>query len=357
MAEYLSIFISGFEDTVMEWIPRELGGAKILFINGGLAYFKYAGKPEYVARLPFINNSFVVIDKYSGAGLTFEKMVYGASKKTLRTDGAVGGDGGGSFRVRFSRENTFEKVPIKTLETAEQAIIRNYKLYTDRLRPQHEYWFIIRRGEPGFFTRLLNKDAGAKPQKGELRQELASLLCLDCRFDKNTVVCDPFAGYGAIPLCIQKHHTYAKLYVNDSDKAQVAGLRNTRLNAGSGVHISNAGAGVHISNTGAGVHISNADAVRLSHIGDGEVDLVITDPPWGLFGNYGDINEFYFLALTEIKRLLKPSGTAVLLTGAPQEMAAAAKRAQLSVSSRKNILVNGKKATVFKLTKIIHQIY
>ena len=415
MAEYLSIFIPGFEEVVSRWIPRELGGAEILYINGGLAYYRYAGKPEFVAKLPFINNSFVVIDRYKGAGVTFEKMARAASKKTLRKEGAppacssgnprryapppsteggmfdapgapshrahetkvrgtsrtpsptinapptawnasvpVGRDapgapspGAAGFRVRFSNENTFEKVPKNILEMAEQTIARNYGLYVDRLHPKHEYWFIMRRDEPAYFGRLLKKAAGAKPQKGELRPELACLLCLDCEFNKTTVVCDPYAGYGSIPLHIHKNLPYAKLYVSDSDSALVANLRKTQLGGAPGA--SRPTGTVASGGADAGVDVTCADATNLKHIGDGAVDYIITDPPWGFVGNYGDISDFYRRAVLEMKRILKPSGAIVLLTGAPAAMADAAARARLTVTSRRNILVNGKKAAVFKL--------
>jgi len=386
MAEYISQFITGFEEKVSRWIPRELGGAEIQYINGGLAYYKYTGKPEFVAKLPFVNNSFTVISKYNGTNLTFEKMAYDAAGKTLRQSGGiktggrgVGGGSGGSggrgknkydsfgeaetsFRVRFSREGQFEKVPFGVLEAAERAIAVNYGLYVDRDRPDHEFWFILRRGEPGFFGRLLKKPAAARLNKGELRPELAGMMCLDCAFDKNTVVCDPFAGYGSIPLYIQKHYPYKKMYVNDYDRELAIYLKKTRLGRDAKVMITQSDAlppvaanksgsmpAAAANKSGVAAIPNQANAAALGHIGGGTVDLVITDPPWGFVGQYGDIKDFYRRALTEIKRILKDSGRAVILTGIPSEMAGAARSASLEIASRENILVNGKKAAVYTL--------
>ena len=401
MAEYISNYIAGFEDTVSRNILRELGGAEIIHVSGGFIHFTYSGKPEYVARLPFINNSFVVITKYGGgsgggsggsggsgsggsgggggAGLTFEKMVRDVIRKTFRQIG-----GNKSFRIRFTLENKFEKVPSRVIELAELAVIENCDIRVDRLKPDCEFWFIIRREGIGFFGQLLKKrssgvqnvnggkqegnssganirdgnssDANmrdgsgganmrdgnsgganmrdsvgsAKPNAGQLRPELACLLCLDCELDKNTVVCDPFAGYGSIPLHIQQSRKFARMYVNDSDANLVGRLRKTSLGRAPGVVI------------------TCADAIAgLGHIADASVDYIITDPPWGFEGNYGDIKDFYHSALSGLKRIMKANGRMVLLTGRPDEMAAAAKRNAMRVISRNNILVNGKKASVF----------
>ena len=332
------------------WIPRELGGAEMISIGGGLAHYRYAGKPDFVAQLPFINNSFIVLSTYRGAGLTFEKMAAGAARKTLSKDGGrrveekqsndTNKKNGGtairdcrSFRVRFSRENIFEKVPKNVLETAEWAVMNNYDMAVDRYRPECEFWFIIRRDGPGYFGRLLRKRSNPKPEKGELRPELACLLCLDCDFTKKTVVCDPFAGHGPIPLYIHKHRPYGKLYVNDHDNNIYAQLKKSRLGGS------------------ANIDITCADATNLKHIGDGSVDLVVTDPPWGFVGKYDKIQDFYRNALKELKRILNDSGRIILLTGNPPAMAEAARHTKLNVESHANILVNGKKATVFALVK------
>ena len=313
-------------------IAYELGGAEILYVGDGFACFKYAGKPEFVARLPFINNSFAVITKYRGGGMTFEKMVRGAAKKTFRQ--AVDGR---SFRVRFSMENQFVKVPVNVLEMAEWAISKNCEMGVDRMRPGCEFWFIIRRDGPAYFGQLLtkrhDKRGGAALNSGELRPELACLLCLDHVFDASTVVCDPYAGYGAIPLHIQRQCKYKTMYVNDRDAGLVGRLKKTALGRGSGVVI------------------TCGDAVDLRHIAAGSVDLVVTDPPWGYVGKYGDIPDFYRRALAELKRIVKEEGEIVLLTGIPAVLTGAAKHSKLKVRSRRNILVNGKKAAVFTLHK------
>jgi len=366
MAEYISNFIPGFEDTVSRHILRELGGTKIIAADSGFVHFSYAGKPEFVAGLPFINNSFFVIAKYRGESLSFDEMVKKAAKMTFRL---VGGNIRASFRVRFSKENRFEKVPKSLLDTAERAVMKNTGMDVNRLSPEYEFWFIIRRGGSGYFGQLLNrrKDAanrtgdsvansasdsatfqtgvstairasaaagsGGALNRGELRPELACLLCLDCDFSNSAAVCDPFAGYGSIPMHIQKNCAFKKLYVSDNDPILVGRLKKTVLG------------------NDAKVAISCADAASLPHIENGSVDLIITDPPWGFVSLVDDITGFYRRVLAELKRILSPSGKIVILTGRPAEMSEAAAQARLAAASRTGILVNGKKAAVIIFTQ------
>jgi hypothetical protein len=327
MSEYISNFIPGFEKTVSRHLVRELGGAEIICADGGFAHFRYAGKPEFVARLPFINNSFKVIAGYRGGGLAFGPMVKAVSKRTFGLVGRAR-----SFRVRFSLENRFEKVSANVLKLAEYAVVKNCGIAVNRLNPECEFWYVIRRDGQGFFGQLLEKRGAEKLRKGELRPELACMLCLDCEFGKDAVICDPYAGYGAIPAYICGNHVFSRLYVSDIDAGLIERLRKTDLGKDKNVTL------------------TVADAANLSHIPDGAVDLIVTDPPWGYISNVDDISVFYIRALTELNRIVSQTGKIVLLTGRPADMIEAARIVQLRQASRANILVNGKKASVFTYT-------
>ena len=349
-------------------IPRELGGAAITGVESGFVRFRYAGKPEYVAALPFISNSYKIILSFRDNDLTFRGMV----KKAAGANFKLAGDPGG-FRVRFSKENRFEKVPREIMIAAEKAVTRNCGIRPDRLKPALEFWLIIRRGGIGYFAQLLKKETNAKLNKGEqftaklnkgeqfttklnkgeqftsklnkgeqftaklnkgeLRPELACLLCLDCGIGSTSVVCEPFAGYGAIPLYIQRHCEYDRMFVSDVDSGLIEYLSTTRLGADPKIEI------------------VCSDAAGLGHIADSSVDFVITDPPWGFASEYRDIAALYARSFAEIARIIKDTGKIVVLTGKPAEAAEAARKARLSAGSRINILVNGKKASVFTFSR------
>jgi tRNA G10 N-methylase Trm11 len=330
-AEYISTFISGFSDIVSEQIKLKLKGVKIIRLGDGLIQFLFAGNPLDISRLVFPSNTFFVISKFAGKNLTFKNMALQVSKVKFK----IADTKAGSFRVRFSKENKFEKVPDRVLDIAEHSVKQNSALKIDRTNPGTEFWFIIRREGIGFFAQLLEKRGITEKslRKGELRPELAYLLCSAAQIKPHHTVLDPFAGYGSIPRQILRHFKFKKMYINDIDKKLADKLRKSPLGEN------------------ANTEITNVNAVNLAHIPDNSVDLIITDPPWGIFEKLTDITEFYTGFLTEFKRVLKPLSSAVLLTGSPAEALSAAKTAALSVASRRDILVNGKKASVLVLKK------
>ncbi|MDR0288189.1 MAG: hypothetical protein LBI03_10870 [Clostridiales bacterium] len=272
---------------------------------------------------PEIRTTFFVISTFSENNLSFEKMADMVSKMHFRP---LCRDV--SFRVRFSKENQFAKVAKKAVALAEESIVKNCGLKIDRLNPDTEFWFIIRRENIGFFGQLLKKRVATEKNlhKGELRPELAYLLCCCGNFTSHSVICDPFAGYGSIPRQIQLHFKFAKMYVNDLNKECVDYLNSFGENPN--------------------IIVSCADALHMAHIPPKSVDLIISDPPWGFYDRVGDITEFYCLALCEFKRIMKDNGSIVLLSGAPSELLNAAEKAFITPSYF-NVLVNGKKAGVF----------
>jgi len=330
MPQYISTFTTGFEEIAARRLACDLDGARLTAAYNGLLHYDYEGGRDTVLRLPFVNNTFELVKAFPDGGPTFERMAAKVASMDFQAHGQIG-----SFRVRFSRENRFESVPGKLAAAVERTIIKNTGLKPDRLNSDTEFWFIIRSEGAGFFGRLLKKRAKTEKtlHRGELRPELAYLLCCCAEPVPDAVVCDPFAGYGAIPMQLQKYFKYAKMYLNDIDGECAAHLNNTSLGKDPKVVI------------------TNIDALRLGHIADASVDLVVTDPPWGVFGKIDDIAVFYHRVMSELRRILACSGRIVLLTGKPAEMLEALQRAALRVSLSFSTLVNGKKANVMIVEK------
>jgi len=329
MPEYISTFNAEFEQIVARRIARELAGARVIKTYGGLLHYEYGGHPADISRVPFFNNSFAVILTFAGKDAAFDRMAAAAARARF---GAVGG---GSFRVRFSLHNRFVAAPGSAAALAERAVIKNCGLKPDRVNPDTEFWFILRSEGVGFFGQLLKKRGVTEKslRKGELRPELAYLLCCCVDIPPGRVICDPFAGYGSIPLQMQQHFDFRKMFVSDIDERCVGYLRTTALGRGPDIEI------------------TRADATHLAHMADNSVDFIITDPPWGLYNRAENIAGLYESVLTEFKRVLADGGTVTLLSGAPADMAAAAGKAGFTVAERFNVLVNGKKADVMVFTR------
>jgi len=109
---------------------------------------------------------------------------------------------GQSFRVVFSKENELISVNKERLARIENKIARLNDLTIDRANPDFEFWFLERSEGTKLTGARITKHPDYKTvlDKGQLRPELAELLCIVSDPQKNDVVLDPFAGSGAIGL-------------------------------------------------------------------------------------------------------------------------------------------------------------
>lgn len=169
----------------------------------GLVHLAYSGDERALLRLPCFGNVFQVIRSYHGKGLSLEKMVQSAAGTHAR----IGNPGKGGFRVRFQKEGRFVAVDKAISLQAERAAQRATGLRLDRLHPQVELWYILRREGVGYYALLQQgvRRAKGEPAPGELRPELAYLLCRMANISKGDWVCDPLAGHGAIPRQLLQH--------------------------------------------------------------------------------------------------------------------------------------------------------
>lgn len=327
MAEYISSFITGFGSVIGDVMTRSLPGVKILSVYDGLVYYSYGGNAQNINRLSFFNNSFLVYKVYKGSSLSFDKMV---SQASIPADK---GKRQGTFRVRFSKENQFVKVGKQTAFAAEKIISGKTNRKVDRVNPQNEYWFIIRSENIGFFGKLLRKRKTTEKtlHKGELRPEFAMLMCAFAGIEHNEILCDPFAGYGAIPIQVVRSYRVAKMYVSDNDRNLVDRLNCLDV----------------FKRCGCKVSITCEDALQLESVKDNEISLIITDPPWGYYENIPNIEEFYNTMFRSFKRKLKAGGRVVILSARKDEIVAAVKKENGHIVKHIDTLVNGKKAGIY----------
>ena len=323
MAEFISTFITGFQNVVSDDLPRRLPGVKILNCFDGLIHYKFDGDSRQLEKIIYFNNTFFVLKTMKGKGLNFNSLV-----------GSVCSSKGyflvnkGSFRVRFQQENQFAKVDKNLTRRVEEYVTRNSRLTLDRLSPTNEIWFSIRREGFAFCGELISKREFTEKNlnKGELRPEIAYLMCCFARVQPEDVILEPFCGYGSIPVQLAKRFPCKKIYVSDIDEDKVKRLE-----------------------LGPHVEICQADVFELSHIQDNSIDSIITDPPWGLWENIPDIEDFYNRMFVSFKRVLKPNGKMTILTARTVEFENAIKKAGLTIQDSLHTLVNGKKATLYRI--------
>lgn len=329
MAEFVSSFITGFQDVVAEDLPKRLNGIKILNVFDGLIHYSYSGNSRELENIIYFNNTFYVLKTMKGKGLNFPSLVGVVSKENksyLITKG--------SFRVRFSQENQFAKVDKQVSRKAEETVLRNTKLQLDRLSPSTEIWYAIRREGFAYCGQLISKREFTEKNlnKGELRPEIAYLIGCFSELKNEDVVLEPFCGYGSIPVQLAKKFRFSKLFVSDIDEEKIKMVSEKKQ-----------------LKDKENISVSVCDAFELNHISDKSVDVVISDPPWGFFEDIGDVNVFYQKMFASFKRVLKSDGKMIILSARKEELETTA--AQLSVKITKSLhtLVNGKKASLYEL--------
>jgi len=328
MPEYISSFTTGFGEIVAGALPRLLPGAEILRVYDGLLYYAYPGNPKNINQVPCFNNSYCVLRLFQGK--SFQRMVNEIASTMPRYPVPEG-----TFRVRFIRGNQFAGVDRQLSLRAEAAVMKTSRLRLDRLNPSTELWYVIRDEGFGFYGQLLQKREATEKtlHPGELRPEFAYLMCLCGNPTADSVILDPFAGYGAIPAQLLGHFAFGKLHVSDSDPEKVQALKRCLPKDDR-------------------VQVSREDALRLTGLSDESIDLIVTDPPWGYYEQIGDIALFYEAMLKEFWRVLQPDGKAVIITARKEEFARAVEQTGLFASEMTiHTLVNGKKAGVYVLAK------
>ena len=330
MAEFISSFITGFQHVVEKNLPQILAGVKILHVFDGLIHYQYAGDSHNLDKIIYFNNTFFVLKTMKGKGLNFPSLVGAVSseKKYYLINK-------GTFRVRFQNENQFVKVDKNISKKAEETVLHNSKLHLDRLSPTTEIWYSIRREGFAFCGQLISKREFTEKNlnKGELRPEIAYLICCYADLNQDDVVAEPFCGYGSIPVQLIKKFRFQKLFASDIDKDKISiNMQKKQLK------------------DNPQIELSVNDAFVLPQIIDRSVDVVITDPPWGYFEQIDDIGEFYKKMFTSFKRILKENGRMIILSPRNDEIEKAALEMNVQILSSLHTLVNGKKASLYKMT-------
>lgn len=330
MAEFISSFITGFQHVVEKNLPQILAGVKILHVFDGLIHYQYAGDSHNLDKIIYFNNTFFVLKTMKGKGLNFPSLVGAVSseKKYYLINK-------GTFRVRFQNENQFVKVDKNISKKAEETVLHNSKLHLDRLSPTTEIWYSIRREGFAFCGQLISKREFTEKNlnKGELRPEIAYLICCYADLKQDDVVAEPFCGYGSIPVQLIKKFRFQKLFASDIDKEKISiNMQKKQLK------------------DNPQIELSVNDAFVLPQIIDRSVDVVITDPPWGYFEQIDDIGEFYKKMFSSFKRILKENGRMIILSARKDEIEKAALEMNVQILSSLHTLVNGKKASLYKMT-------
>ncbi len=339
---YLSTFISGLQKPVEKLLKQNLGVLKIHLLLDGLVLYETNEDVKRIQKLRFLNNTFLVLKKFEklpNREKAFDYMLQQISKLNLNVGLKNFLPNAKTFRIIASDENEFVSVDKKLLAQVERKIIslKGMRLRVDPHRPQAEFWFLRRSENIGFFMLRLTKNiTNKKLPAGELRPELAYILCYLSEPDKSDIFLDPFAGHGAIPIERAKNFSYNMIFASDNNKGFRQIIRDR----------------IKTKKVNKTIIPKMLDALNMKAFEDGFISKIVTDPPWGLYEDIKDISAFYASMMKEFVRVLKSGGIIVLLTARKDEFEKViSKHSDLDLLEKYEILVSGKKSAIYKIKK------
>ena len=348
MTTYASTFIPGTGEVVAAALRRSLQHFEVDLLLDGLVVYRSSSTVADVQALRFCNNSFVCLMSFDGLGRNPMAQI----SQTVLTEGQLLRRVAPylprknlTYRFVASEENRFVPMPQRTRLALEQLLAAESRLSPHPSNPDVEFWLLARREGNGFVGMRITQHRAYEKSlaRGELRPELCHLLCLVSEPSADDVVLDPFCGSGAIPLERARSFPYRTVLAGDIDAKHVKNLR-AKVRRLRWVQ----------RGQRRKVVVGRWDALDLRTFAPESVDKIITDPPWGFYqSKLNDLESFYHDMLQECDRVLRPDGLLVLLTGRPRQFESSVRdsKGKLTVSKRYDVLVSGKKASVFKVVK------
>jgi len=337
---YFSTFITGLQEIVDISLKRDFPDAEIVLLLDGLVVYRTNQSLQKVKELRCLNNTFLLFKLFEN--ISGEKPIEIMMRRVMEDSNTMDKLPNGltlnnsTFRVVASQENQLVSVNKQLLEQIERLFKAKLNLLrVNRSKSDFEVWFLWRTEDRGFVGLRLTKTPNHEKtlHKGELRPELANLMCAISEPASSDVFLDPYAGYGSIPIERAIAFPYKQIIANEKDPATLKILEDK------------------VKQIKQKIVVEKWNALDLNYLKDNSVDKIITDPPWGVFTSQEvDFNDFYSRMLKEFTRVIKPSGLIVILMGRKGLFEQVlGKFPSLSPVKKYNTLVSGKKATIYKL--------
>ena len=333
--QYLSTFISGCEQEVVNFLCQDVLDATIIKIMDGAVLYTTNADVATIQNLRYFNNSFVVLKTFRDISGSDCMIVNNMITELVNKFSGIK-----LPKYNINKFKLFTSVKNKLIshsgKLASQLIDKIQALTKkqyDTLRADTEFWLIYRSEQIGFFMLRITENK-KKLTRGELRPEIANILCRLSNPKNEDVFCDPFCGSGSIPLERSKICGYRGIFALDDDADVISALKEKTKK-------------IKSSKFKKSFFIKKQDFFHNS-FDDNFLDVVVSDPPWGYFQKIDD--DFYDLLFAELARILKPGGRLVLLTALKDKIQNNFPKFELQ--KRYDILLSGQKAGIFVLKKI-----
>ncbi len=331
---YISTFISGCENIISDFLQQDISDIKILKKLNGLILYETNIDSDFICNLKYLNNSFIVLKTFNNLLGNDEVIVNKMLSATLNDYKNINIPTKqiNVFKIFTSFENNLVSPNGHIVSQLIDKIKNSTKSKYNSVGADTEFWFMYRSEQIGFFALRITKNK-KKLKQGELRPEIANILCRLSDPQPTDVFCDPFCGSGAIPLERSRMADYRGIFAMDINQDLIATLKSKTKK------IKNA-------KFNKSFFIKCQDFLHNS-FQDNFIDAIVSDPPWGYFQNISE--NFYELMMAECARVLKPNGRLVLLTAQKEKMQTYPNTFKLI--NKYDILMSGQKAGIFVFQK------
>ena len=202
------------------------------------------------------------------------------------------------YQLTYLKNGQPEQLADSERDSIERDIGSTFHLIKDAHKSRNNFVVVERESGARFLTLRLSRAKFKRDdlEPGELRPELAHILCVAARLSASHTVVDPFAGHGAIALEAVRGFGCRTVYASDIE-----------LDPARRQHDS--------------IHWQTADARSLTFLDDDSVDRIVTDPPWGHYRDQeratesGSPVDLYADFAGEALRVLRRDGLLIMLTG------------------------------------------
>lgn len=314
---YAINFAPGFEELAGSILQRM--GAEVIFSEEAFALVQLKDE-AYGQEFRFAKSVIRVFDhvaRFNNIELTLPNDFSATTGKT------------------FSIRNFDAGRPAKMDETMRIGLIREISVKTglrySAFEPDVDFVVAKRRDGMSYFGLKLSMKGGVKPNKGELNPDIVNLLAELGDIKSGFRVLDAFAGYGGVSKEVTKSFNPLGVTAVEKDSQLVNRLKSE-------------------FGSKSKARVVASDVVNFLKGTELEFDLIIADPPWGEFENYGgDLSKLYFDFLTVAQKRLSGAGKLVIISSAKEVLEKVAEESGLTVEARLNVLISGKKVLVLKL--------
>ncbi len=338
MQNYFSTFIPGTGQIIERALHETFPDVIVRQLDDGLVVYATDATPGDIKQLRIFNNSFILAKSFEKLGNNPIKTMANQAimdRALIRTLSEYTNHKPRSVRVMFYEENEGVNIPAPIREKVEEYIAKDRNLRIYRRDAHVEVWFLTRADGSGFIgVRLTSFPTSERNlEKGQLKPQLAHMLCMLSEPTVFDTVLDPFAGFGSIPF----ERTYFKYKENIASDFEPSIVQNLTEKA---------------KKQNKKITVIQQDAGSLKQTQDSSIDKIITDPPWGIYEKHIDINVLYEQFLIQANRVLKLNGIMVILTAQKETLEKLiSQHAEFTLVEKHDVLVSGKKAGIYKIKK------